>query len=103
MEKSNEPSLYQVSKLAKKDLENIFEYSFYKFGVLQAYRYIDSFETMFSKLSLNPQLGRRRSEISNDIYSFVNKSHVVFYTLSKNRILIQRILHHKQNYVAYFE
>lgn len=92
---------YELSQEADKDLEDIFDYTVDAFGLDQAVTYVSSFEAVFDRLSLNPQLGRERGEIRAGLRSIVKESHVVFYRITKNAIRIVRILHASRDVVKF--
>ncbi len=84
---------YHLSQQAKKDLEDIFEYTLEQFSLKQAISYVSSFETTFKKISTHPETGRLRVEIRDGLRSIIHESHVVFYRKEFEKIKIVRILH----------
>ncbi len=93
---------YELSQEADKDLEDIFDYTVDKFGLDQAIAYVSGFEYVFINLSDNPELGRTREEIREDLRSLVKESHVIFYRILKGRIRIVRILHCSRDVIKFF-
>jgi toxin ParE1/3/4 len=85
--------VYQLSEIAGKDLEDIFDYTHQKFGLNQAILYVLSFDEVFTLISKNPKLGINRNEIKNGLKSFVYKSRIIFYRIITNKIRIVRVLH----------
>ncbi len=94
--------LYELSLEAVHDLENIFEYTFYQFGYDQATKYLDSFDAIFDDLYLNPYLGRTRDELITELRSINHQSHLIFYRIKNNKIIIIRILHGSRDLPRYF-
>ena len=84
--------VYQHSKFAEKDLEDIFDYTHQKFGLDQAILYVLSFNEVFTLISQNPKLGIDRNEIKKGLKSFVYKSHIILYRIITNKIRIVRVL-----------
>ena len=84
---------YRLSRRAAADLEAIADYTIEQFGIAQARHYRDSLRLCFARLSENPRMGRRAEQLLPGLRRFEHRSHVVFYTRSKNEIFIVRILH----------
>ncbi|MCB0735210.1 MAG: type II toxin-antitoxin system RelE/ParE family toxin [Bacteroidetes bacterium] len=82
-----------ISEQAARDLEDIFDYTEDEFGLHQAVTYITSFDDVFFRLSHHPQLGKERNEIKKGLFSVLHESHVVFYRIKRQHIMIVRILH----------
>lgn len=84
---------YELSVKADKDIEDIFDYTTEEFGPDQAVLYVSGFESIFTELTLNPELGRERPEIRQELRSIAKDSHIIFYRVLIDRIRIVRILH----------
>lgn len=79
------PAIYEISLAAESDLEDIFDYSAKEFGLDQAVAYLASFEDLFTKICLNPRMGRERNEIRKGLKSITQENHIVFYRSLKIR------------------
>ncbi len=88
---------YVLSEAAEKDIEEIFDYTVYKFSVQQATIYLENLEALFQKLVEYPGLDRARDELKIGLFSLTMQSHVVFYRVLENRIRIVRVLHHSKD------
>ena len=95
-------TLYILSEIADKDLEDIFDYTFDEFGFDQAEKYLLEIEEIFQNLNANPQIGKKRDEIKQDLYSFPKDNHIIFYRILDNHIRIVRVLHGSQDIPKYF-
>lgn len=93
---------YVLSKIADKDLEDIFDYTSDEFGFEQAEKYLLEIEEIFQNLILNPQLGKKRDEIKKDLYSFPKDNYVIFYKILNKSIRIVRVLHGSRDVPKYF-
>lgn len=82
-----------LSKAADADLENIFDYTLEEFGLDQAISYVSGFDETFKIISENPEIGRKRKEIREELRSLTKDKHVIFYRILNNHIRIVRILH----------
>lgn len=87
---------------AEKDLENIFDYTFEKFGVDQAVKYVSSFDNVFDSLVKSPPMGRERKEIRSELSSLAKENHVVFYRIMDSKIRIVRIIHGSRDLPKHF-
>lgn len=94
---------YKLSQEADIDLDEIFDYSEDAHGFNQAVEYLSELETVFNALVLNPEIGRKRSEIKRDLYSISEQSHTIFYRIRDTHIRIVRVLHGKKDIPKHFE
>ena len=94
--------IYILSEIADKDLEDIFDYTFDEFGFDQAEKYLLEFEEIFQNLIINPQIGKKRDEIKQGLYSFPKDNHIIFYRILDNHIRIVRVLHGSRDIPKYF-
>lgn len=84
---------YDLAPQAAADLREIVRHTRQTWGVEQARRYREELEVALQRLSLTPNMGRRRDEIVPAIRSFRVAAHIAFYVQRKNRVTIVRILH----------
>ena len=94
--------IYILSEIADKDLEDIFDYTFDEFGYDQAEKYLLEIEEIFQNLIINPQIGKKRDEIKQGLYSFPKDNHIIFYRILDNHIRIVRVLHGSRDISKYF-
>ena len=94
--------IYILSEIADKDLEDIFDYTVDEFGFDQAEKYLLEIEEIFQNLIANPQIGKKRDEIKQGLYSFPKDNHIIFYRILDNHIRIVRVLHGSQDIPKYF-
>lgn len=87
------PISYELTEATEKDLNDIFDYTAQEFGFDQAVEYLLEIEDKFNLLSEQPQLGKARNEIRNELRSFIHERHVIFYRVMDKRVRIIRILH----------
>jgi len=93
---------YILSEAADQDLEDIFNFTFNKFGFDQAEKYLLEINDIFQSLIKNPELGKTRNEIKQGLYSFPKDNHVIFYRILDHHIRIVRILHGSRDIPNYF-
>jgi toxin ParE1/3/4 len=93
---------YELSPEAEQDLSDIFDDTEMEFGLDKAVQYLKELEHCFIQLCNNPSIGRERTEIRAELYSFVSQSHVVFYRVLANRLRIVRVLHGSRDLPRHF-
>lgn len=90
---------YVLTLEADADLQDIYDFGVYKFGETQAIQYLIQLEKTIKKLAENPTIGKERYEFNAPTLSFPYVSHVIFYRITNNGIIIGRILHGSQDYL----
>ncbi len=93
---------YSIRTLARNDLEEIWLFTFEKWGLEQADKYLNSLFSRFKWLSRNPYIGKDRKDIKNDYYCFPEGVHLVFYTMTEYGIDIIGIPHQNMDVVSHF-
>jgi len=84
---------YRLASRAEADLAKIADYTIETFGIEQARRYRDAFETCFGNLAKNPHLGRSAERLAPGLRRWEHGSHLVFYVEDERGVTIVRILH----------
>lgn len=84
---------YQLSKRADKDLDQITIRSITDFGLAQTQIYMGGLDYLFELLAEHPEMG---GLWSGKVRRHPYRSHVVYYRVRKNDILILRIRSAKQ-------
>ncbi len=93
---------YELTVLARRDIRAIGQYSQKQWGKRKAIQYITALYERFDWLSKYPHLGKPRDEVKAGLFSYQENSHVVFYrVLSREKIAIIRILHHRMDFKRY--
>jgi len=88
---------YKLTKKADTDLENIWDYTFKKWGQSQAREYLENLEKKFQFITENPELGTDRSYIQNFSRSSNEGEHVIYYRQYHHHVRIIRVLHQTMN------
>ncbi len=96
-------TFYELSSEADQDISDIFDYTEVEFGLDQAVSYITAFDECFTQLIENPDLGRERGEVREELRSIISGSHIAFYRIFEDRIRIVRILHGSRDLPKYFQ
>lgn len=92
-----------LSKAADADLEDIFDYTLEEFGLDQAISYVSGFDDVFETISENPEIGRDRKEIIEELRSLAKDRHIIFYRILSNHIRIVRILHGSRDFPKFLD
>lgn len=88
---------HRLSVEATKDLEGIYEYTERTFGRNQASAYLRALRVRFDRIAEHPAFGRHRQDIESGTRAIIHKSHVIYYIVDDNGVLILRVLHGAQD------
>jgi toxin ParE1/3/4 len=88
---------YKLSPQAKQDLLDIFLFRIENWGQEQAENYANELLYCLELLAKNPEIGLKRPELHENIQSFTNGSHIIFYRKVNSIIEIATILHQKMD------
>jgi toxin ParE1/3/4 len=94
---------YRIRRLAEKDLEQIWLYTYQEWGIEQADKYIRLLISRCSWLADNQRLGKRRDDIKSGYYCFPEGRHLIFYTVFQGGIDIIGIPHQSMDIIGHFE
>lgn len=87
------------SEDAKRDLKNIYKYTFHRYGERQAVQYDDNIKSSIGTLEYFPKIGRRF--VASDGREFLRYNsgrHAIFYLEQNDGVLIVRLLHGHMNF-----
>jgi len=93
---------YSIRAMARADLEEIWHFTFDRWGQEQADKYLNSLFSRFEWLSENPYTGKSREDIKNGYYCFPEGIHLVFYTMTEYGIDIIGIPHQNMDIIDQF-
>lgn len=82
-----------ISERAESDLRQIWRWTYHHFGESQADRYLDDLEGGMRECAAAPERGKDRDTLRAGYRSRLVGKHVVFYTMTDEYVLIQRVLH----------
>ena len=83
----------RISQAAEADLLGIFETGVEQFGRPVALNYRDGLMEAFGRLVRYPMSGRARPDIDATVRSKLYRSHVIFYDVVGQDVIVQRVLH----------
>lgn len=82
---------------AERDLIGIWDYTFRQWSEAQADEYLDELDAGIGVLAENPALGVSRDEVRAGYRVLFIGSHAVYYTVTRSRVLIVRVLHERMD------
>ena len=86
---------YELSKVAEKDLEEIWIYTFETWSNKQADKYINAIIQKIQLICKNPEIGRQLINIKPDHRMLKINFHLIIYKFEANKIKIDRVLHQR--------
>lgn len=91
---------YRLTRAAADDMVMIYLSGVDMFGPAQAERYSDGLEAAFRFLADYPQAARLRAEMVRPVRAYPYKSHLIIYRADNNGVLIIRIRHAHEDWMA---
>ena len=89
---------YQLSVAAEEDIQALYRSSQTMFGPRQTELYMEGLGRTFQNLARTPLIGRRADDLKPGFFRFRYQSHMVFYTIELDQIVIQRVLHARMDF-----
>lgn len=83
---------YRLTRRCAEDLNEVYLYSFDKFGEKQADAYTSELTACFQLLAEQPRLGRVRPGKSEELRTYFRGSHIIAYRIINTGVSIQRVL-----------
>ena len=84
---------YRLTPDAQADLIEIRQYTIQQWGIDQARKYLSELRRTMYLLAEAPTLGKSRPEVGTNVLSFPHVSHVVYYMVHEQQIVIFAVLH----------
>jgi toxin ParE1/3/4 len=88
---------FEISRLALKDLENIWEYTVEQWSKEQANKYYNEIFSVIDKICEKSDTGKSIDEIKKGHRRANVKSHMIIYKVISTTVYIDRILHQKMD------
>jgi len=85
--------LVDITRPADADMKSIARFTRRRWGEEQSARYMKAISDRLKQLSRHPKLGTVRRELSGEPRGLLSGSHVIFYRLTPQAVVIVRILH----------
>jgi len=84
---------YLLTPDAQSDLIEIRQYTLRQWGISQSRKYLSELSKTMSLLAETPSLGKFRHEVGTDVLSFPHASHVIYYVVHEQQVIIFGVLH----------
>jgi len=84
---------YKFTQDARADLLNIRKYTLKTWGKEQSAKYLHELNKTLQLLSDSPSIGIQRTDISLTTFSFPYASHIIYYTLDSDFLIVFAVLH----------
>ncbi len=84
---------YRLTSDAREDLINIRHYTLTQWGSHQSEKYLSELQHTIQLLSEAPEMGKKRPDISANTFSFPHASHVIYYLMHDEFLLVFAVLH----------
>ncbi len=84
---------YRLTSDAQSDLIDIRRFTLAQWGLTQSRKYISELRRTLLALSETPSIGKKRLQVGEDIFSFPYVSHVIYYTLDSQQLVVFAVLH----------
>lgn len=92
---------YRLSPSASDDLDAIWDYTVRIWSVDQAENYIRAIADSMSLLVRHSEMARERLEIRPPVRVYRSGSHLIIYRIEDGWLDVLRIVHARQNWMAY--
>jgi toxin ParE1/3/4 len=84
---------FRLTPDAQADLFEIRHYTVDHWGGIQSKKYLSDLRQTIKLLAETPKIGKQHPNIGPDIFSFPNVSHLIYYTLDEQQLIVFAILH----------
>ena len=84
---------YRLTPDAQADPIEIRQHTIQQWGIDQARKYLSELKRTMCLLAEAPSLGKSRPEVGANVLSFSHVSHVVYYIVHEQKIIIFAVLH----------
>jgi len=84
---------FRLTPDAKSDLIEIRRYTIQQWGSAQSHKYLSELRQVLRLLIETPSMGRSRPDIGSDVLSFLHASHVIYYVVHEQQLVVFGVLH----------
>ena len=86
-------SNYRLTPDAQSDLIDIRRFTLDRWGEAQSKKYLSELRQTLRLLAETPSLGKPRPDVGVDVLSFPHVSHVIYYVLHAQQLVVFGVLH----------
>ena len=91
---------YSLTLQAEVDFDHIYDTGLRQFGSTQGDAYAAGLKRIFEFLAAFPHAARERLEVSPPVRAFSYKAHVVVYDIVEGDIVVLRLRHSREDWLA---
>jgi len=84
---------YHLTPDAQSDLTEIRQFTLQQWGASQSIKYLSELRKTMQLLASAPSLGKPRVEVGSDVLSFPHVSHVIYYVVHEQTLVVFGVLH----------
>ena len=84
---------FRLTPDAQSDLIEIRRYTLQQWGSPQSHKYLSEIRHVMGLLVETPSMGKLRPDIGSDVLSFVHASHVIYYLVHTQQLVVFGVLH----------
>jgi toxin ParE1/3/4 len=89
---------YRLSVAAEEDIRALYQSSETMFGLRQTELYMQGLDRTFRDLAETPGMGRSAEDLMPGHFRSRYQSHVIFYTIELDHIVIRRVLYARMDF-----
>jgi toxin ParE1/3/4 len=86
-------SNFRLTPDAQSDLIEIRRFTIKQWGGVQSKKYLSELRQTIQLLAETPSLGKPRPDIDADVLSFPHVSHVIYYVVHEQQLMVFGVLH----------
>jgi toxin ParE1/3/4 len=86
-------SNYRLTPDAQSDLIEIRRFTIEQWGRMQSRKYLSELRQTIRVLAETPSMGKSRPDVGSDVWSFPHVSHVVYYVMREQQLVVFGVLH----------
>lgn len=88
-------SNYRLTPDAQSDLIEIRRFTLDRWGEAQSKKYLAELRQTIRLLAETPSLGKRRPDVGTEVSSFPHVSHVIYYVVHEQQLVVFGVLHRR--------
>ena len=93
----------ELSKLAIKDIDDIWLYTFENWSKVQANKYYKELFVAIDRICQNPEIGKSLNDVKPNHRITKFKSHMIVYKLLDQTVYLDRILHERMDIDSFLD
>lgn len=92
---------FRLTPDAQADLIEIRRYTLQQWGAEQSQKYLCEIRNTMGLLAETPALGKSRPEVGANVYSFPQGSHIIYYVVHEQQLVVFGVLHKRMAPLAH--